>query len=186
MAAVADALWAPGRTESEFGEFLAEMPGVSLVDGYYVSDHALARGRTTPVVVVGPAAQGLPGERGLAEEGLPATLTTVTTAAGLSLVSGPVTVATAAAGQMRFWIFHDPRPVIGARYLVTLVGNAASITPDLIAQVIRLTEDNCADRAIMVAQRAIAAAADAYAKGKPVLLVPAAEVARVGREVRRG
>ena len=186
MAAVESAPWARERTEDEFRQFLADLPGVRLVDGAYVSDQALARGRTAPVAV--PAADS--GGRGTtstgspAKAGLPPALATVTSEAGLTLVSGPVAVGPSGPNRIRYWIFLDPRPVIGGRYLVTLVGTAVSITPDLIARVMRLAEDSHAERAILVGQRSIAAAAEAFARGKPVLLVPAPEEARPRREAQ--
>lgn len=197
MVAVADAPWARGRSEEEFSDFLEGLPGVSVVDGHYVSDHAQARGRTAPVDDVSPGDSGVPGapagpgpvrrgaaaaRRAAAEPVLSATVTNVAAAAGLVLVDGPVVAPSAAIGRVRFGIFEDSRPVIGGRYLVTLVGAEVSITPDVVAELIRLTEDHRADRAIVVGRRPISAASHAFARGKPVVLVEAPEAARLGRE----
>lgn len=196
MVAVADAPWARGRSEEEFSEFLDGLPGVSVVDGRYVSDHAQARGRTGLVDDVSPGDSGAPAgpgpgpvrrgaaaaRRAAAEPVLSVTVTNVAAAAGLVLVDGPVVAPSAGIGRVRFGIFEDSRPVIGGRYLVTLIGAEASITPDVVAELIRLTEDHRADRAIVVGRRPISAASHAFARGKPVVLVEAPEAARLGRE----
>lgn len=186
MAAVEDAPWAAGRTEAEFREFLDQMAGVSLVDGLYVSDVATSRGRVAPVVAHGKVRNAAAASTSHGEGELPVPLATVVAAAGLDLVDGPTTASMVSGSPARieFWIFLDPRPFVGGRYLATVVGEGASITPDLVAQVIRLTEDHHADRALIVGLRPISAAAQAYAQGKPVTLLSAAEVARLGRAAR--
>lgn len=191
MLAVADAPWAGGRTEAEFSDFLDGLPGVSVVDGRYVSDQA--RSRTVSVSSRDSDPLDAPDSRGAAraaararrtpaEPVLSSTVTNVAAAAGLALLEGPVVAASAAIGRVQFGIFEDSRPVIGGRYLVTLIGAEASITPDVVAEVIRLTEDHRAVRAIIVGRRPISAASHAFVRGKPVVLVEAPEAARLGRD----
>lgn len=181
MAAVETAPWARGRTEEEFRDFLIDLPGVTLVGDLYTSDRARTK---APLGVsggrVGPSAEPAAAR----EVRLPPALATVVEAAGLTVVDGPRATTLATVGSLRYWIFQDERPIIGGRYLATFVGGTTSISPDLIAALIRLAEDNGADRCLLVGVRVISAAAQAFARGRPVLLVSGAETTQVRRELR--